>query len=90
MAAAWEAGWYWLGAGESSQYWVSWGDTPQGLQFIVADPRGSGQSIMYTESLGIRSIAQFGAPPKVSYWIRVVNNGPDGQNFVLKGARVDT
>jgi hypothetical protein len=90
MAAPWETGWYWLAPGQSGEYWVSWGDTPQGLQFIIADPRGGGQSVMYTVSLGIRSIAQFGVPPKYSYWLTVINNGPDGQNFVLKGTRVDT
>jgi len=90
MAAAWEAGWYWLDAGQSGEYWVSWGDTPQGLQFITADPRGSGQSVMYTQMQGVRSIAQFGTTPKVSYWITVHNNGPDGENFVLRGTRVDS
>lgn len=88
--AHWEAGWYWLAAGQSGEYWVSWGDTPQGLQFIMAEPRGSANAILYTVSQGLRSIAQFGAPPKVSYWITVTNNGPDATNFVLTGQRVDT
>jgi hypothetical protein len=88
MAAAWETGWYWLGAGQSGTYWVSWGDTWQGLQFIAAEPRASSMNRMDVIGQGIRTIPQFGVPPKVSYWVTVVNRGPDAANFVLRGTRV--
>ncbi|GGS93020.1 hypothetical protein [Streptomyces violaceus] len=83
---AWEAGWYYLGAGETGTYWVSWGDTWQGLQFIAADPRG-GTTRLHVESHGIQKVAQFGASPLTSYWVTVTNYG-DGSNFVLMGQQV--
>jgi hypothetical protein len=86
---AWEVGWNWLNAGQTGEYWVSWGDTEQGLQYIVPDPRGN-DAILYTVALGRRSIPQFGAPPRISYWVRVFNAGPAGTNFVLRGHRVDS
>jgi len=87
---AWEAGWYWLPAGGSDTYWVSWGDTWQGVQFIAAEPRGVGQDPkMDVTSYGIQSIPQFGAPPRTSYWVTVVNSGASDSNFVLRGQRVD-
>lgn len=44
--AAWEAGWYWLEAGASDTFWISWGDTWQGLQFIAAEPRPTQENRM--------------------------------------------
>jgi hypothetical protein len=85
---AWESGWYWLGAGQSGTYWVSWNDTWQGLQFILAEPRGAATR-MDVVNHGIQSIPRFGAPPLVSYWVTVTNNGSSGSNFVLRGQRVD-
>jgi hypothetical protein len=89
MVAAWESGWYWLAAGQSDTYWVSWGDTWQGLQFIMAEPRGGGQTQMYVTSYGIQIVPRIGLPPRFSYWVDVVNRGPAGSNFVLRGQRVD-
>lgn len=84
---AWEAGWNWLGEGEAGNYWVSWGGAPQGLQFIMAEPRG-GNARLDTSSRGIVSLPQFGAPPIVTYWVTVICHGPGGTNFVLTGERV--
>jgi hypothetical protein len=50
--AAWEIGWYWLEAGETSDYWVSWEGTRQGLQFIMAEPRDD-RTRLDTTSRGI-------------------------------------
>lgn len=90
MAAAWESGWFWLGVGESNDYYASWDDTHQGLQFMMAEPRGGGitPSILYTVSLGM--MAPSATPPKWSYWLRVVNNGSDSVGFVIRGVRVDS
>ena len=86
----WESGWYWLAAGQSGTYWVSWGDTWQGLQFIAAEPRGAGQTQMFVVGHGIQSVPRFGAPPLISYWVDVVNRGPSDSNFVLRGQQVAT
>jgi hypothetical protein len=86
---AWEAGWYWLAAGESTTHWVSWGDTWQGLQFIVPEPRGGGEARFDVVSYGIRSIPQFGVASLFSYWVEVINRGPTDSNYVLRGERVD-
>jgi hypothetical protein len=88
VAAAWEAGWYYLKAGEAGTYWVSWDDTWQGLQFIATEPRGPGQAQVYVTSYGIQTVPQFGANPRVSYWVEAVNRGPSDVNFVLRGERV--
>lgn len=85
---AWEAGWYYLGAGASDTYWVSWGDTWQGLQFIAAEARGN-EARLDVVGYGIRTVPRFGASPLISYWVTVVNRGPSGSNFVLRGQRVD-
>lgn len=87
--AAWEIGWNWLAAGQSGTYWVSWDDTWQGLQFIMAEPRGGGQTQMYVVGHGIQVVPRFGAPSLFSYWVDVVNRGPADSNFVLRGQRVD-
>jgi hypothetical protein len=87
--AAWELGTFWLGAGQSSTYWVSWGDTWQGLQFIAALPRGAGEARMDIVGHGVRAIPRFGTPPLISYWVDVVNRGPSDTTFVLSGHRVD-
>lgn len=87
--AAWESGWYWLAAETSGTYWVSWGDTWQGIQFIMAEPRGGGQTRIDIDSYGIQSVPRFGLPPLTSYWVNVVNRGPTASNFVLRGQRVD-
>lgn len=87
--AAWEAGWYYLAAGASNTYWVSWGDAWQGLQYVMAEPRGSGQSRLHVTAYGIQSIPRFGASPRISYWVDVTNYGPSGTNFVLRGQKVD-
>lgn len=84
---AWETGWYYLNEGQSGEYWVSWGGTPQGLQFITAEPRG-GNARLDTTTHGLVSLPQFGAPPKDTYWVTVTNRGPGGTNFVLTGNRV--
>jgi hypothetical protein len=86
--AAWQTGSYWLAAGQSDTYWVSWGDTWQGLQFIVAVPSGGGAR-MDIISYGMRAIPQFGANSLISYWVNVINRGSDDSNFVLMGQRVD-
>jgi hypothetical protein len=52
---AWETGWYYLNEGQSGEYWVSWGGTPQGLQFITAEPRG-GNARLDTTTHGLVSL----------------------------------
>jgi hypothetical protein len=88
MAAAWQAGWYYLAPGASSEYWVSWGDTWQGIQFITTEPRSAATSKVYVEAQGMQTVPMFGVPPKVSYWIRAMNPGSEGAYFVLRGQRV--
>ncbi|GAA2694830.1 hypothetical protein [Nonomuraea recticatena] len=85
---AWESGFYYLAAGQSWPYWVSWGDTDQGLQYIVPDPRGGGVLRTHTEDYGIQKVAQFGGSPKISYWVTVKNHSTVGSYFALRGNRV--
>lgn len=87
---AWEIGWYYLAAGQSGDYWVTFpADAWVGLQFIAAEPRGPAQTRMDVESYGIQSTPQFGTTSKFAYWVKVVNRGPNNSNFVLRGWRVD-
>jgi hypothetical protein len=65
------------------------GDTWQGLQYVLAEPRGSGQSRLHVTADGTQSIPRFGASPRISYWVDVTNYGPSGTNFVLSGQKVE-
>lgn len=87
MAAAWELGWIYHRAGQAGTYVVSWNDTWQGVQFIVPEARGNDALVSIT-AYGIRSIPRFGQPPRISYYVDVVNAGPSDTNFVLRGGRV--
>ena len=88
MEQYWEHGWYYLAAEQSMEIVISFGDMPQGLQFIAAEPRGSTVARMDIVSHGIHTEPRFAAPQKVTYHVTVANRGPEGKNFVIIGVRV--
>jgi hypothetical protein len=59
MEQYWEHGWYYLAAGQSMDIVISFGDLPQGLQFIAAEPRGITVARMDIVSHGIHTEPRF-------------------------------
>ncbi|MFF0728421.1 hypothetical protein [Streptomyces sp. NPDC004134] len=84
----WQTSMLSLGAGEVKDFWVSWGDTWRGLQYIQAKPFSHGIRLDII-AYGIRNIGVYDFPSeKISYWVTVRNDSDSSCQFVLCGVRL--
>lgn len=84
---AWQTSAMSLGAGETRDFWVSWGDAWQGLQYIQAKPFPYGVRLDII-AYGIRNLGVYDPSSDgiISYWVTVRNDNNNSCQFVLRGA----
>ncbi|MGX2992961.1 hypothetical protein JNUCC64_01495 [Streptomyces sp. JNUCC 64] len=84
---AWEIGAYWLNTGATQDFWFSWDETWQGLQYAQTRPAPSGARVdVVAYGIQNRGTTSTHWDGLITYWLTVVNRANHGTNFYIRGA----
>lgn len=87
---AWKMGKFYIAGGQSVRYWISWGGSYMGTQFIQAVPESHADLMTTSVSIQLQLVSGGYAPRYLwTYWCTITNLSSLGAWFRLEGRRCD-